>query len=421
MKLSEFNYECPNDDGALIINVRSGGILSLNKDYYRSYKKLAAEGTCEALDLVDELQRGGMLLADDRNERAELLLQSRAARFANTSLSLTIAPTMGCNFCCPYCYERGQAHMSMEDSTIDQLGEFVESCYPDIAHLNIGWYGGEPLLALDKIRKIADRLTLAVNEACDLSSSIVTNGYLLTPSVARELVKCGVSSAQVTIDGSKSDHDARRILHDGTPTYDRILHNIEQCADILDISIRTNVDKSNIATASELLDYLERHDLKNRVHFYLAPVDDINGVCLNANRCFTIEEFSREETRFYQEAIRRGFKVQPFGGANFAICCAVTMNSFVVDPLGDLYKCWDDIGMAERKVGTIYEPPSLNANMIRWMSYEPNDAECADCFAFPMCMGGCPNHALHGIKKQCVSFKYDTDRKMLLSCLQAGK
>lgn len=420
MKLSEFNFVCPNGDGALVMNVRSGGILSLNRDYFQSYMELESAGACDAQDLVDELCRGGMLISDERDERVELMLQSRAARFANTSLNLTIAPTMGCNFCCPYCYERGQAHTSMSDSIMNQLAEFVKSYYPDIAHLNIGWYGGEPLLALDKIKRITELLDEATGDTCELAASIVTNGYLLTPVVAGELARCGVINAQVTIDGSRADHDMRRILHDGTPTYDRILANIAQCADILDISVRTNVDKANISAASELLDYLEKHELKNKVHFYLAPVDDVNGVCINANRCFTIEEFSREETVFYQMAIERGFKVQPFGGANFAICCAVTMNSFVVDPLGDLYKCWDDIGMAERKVGTIFEPPALNANMIRWMSYEPSDAECADCFAFPMCMGGCPNHFLHGKKKQCVSFKYDTQRKMLLSSIQAG-
>lgn len=53
--------------------------------------------------------------------------------------------------------------------------------------------------------------------------------------------------------------------------------------------------------------------------------------------------------------------------------------------------------------------------MIRWMSYEPSDPECRDCFAFPMCMGGCPNHALNGGEKQCVSFRYDAEQKMLLS------
>lgn len=48
-------------------------------------------------------------------------------------------------------------------------------------------------------------------------------------------------------------------------------------------------------------------------NFYLAPVDDINQVCANDSHCFTVKEFSYEETEFYKRAIARGFKVQPCG------------------------------------------------------------------------------------------------------------
>lgn len=296
-----------------------------------------------------------------------------------------------------------------------QLSKFVKDYYPGIASLSVGWYGGEPLLGMKMIERITSDLKDVVGPTCEYSASIVTNGYLLTPDVARRLAACGVTSAQVTIDGSKSDHDSRRILHDGSPTYERILKNVKECADIIDISIRSNVDKTNIEAAQELLDYLELNGLMNKVHFYLAPVDDINQVCANGSHCFTVKEFSYEETEFYKRAIARGFKVQPFGGTNFGICCAVGINSYVVDPVGDLYKCWDDIGMKERRVGTIFEPPMLSKNMINWMAYEPDDPECQECFAFPMCMGGCPNHALNGEGKRCVSFRYDAEQKMLLS------
>lgn len=103
------------------------------------------------------------------------------------------------------------------------------------------------------------------------------------------------------------------------------------------------------------------------------------------------------------------------GGTNFGICGAVSLNSFVVDPLGDLYKCWDDIGRSERKVGNISEPPMLTENMIRWMKYEPTNQECKDCFAMPMCMGGCPNIALNGDEKQCLSFRYNAEQKVVLA------
>lgn len=313
MKLSQFNAVRKSDEGYLVMNTRSNGILSLNPEYALKFEKVEQLDFTGSEDLVAELEKGGMLIDDQRAEYEELMLQSRAARFANASLGLTIAPTMACNFCCPYCYEKGQAYTNMSDDTIEQLVSFVRDNYPNISELFVGWYGGEPLLGLEKIQIITEKLKGAIPEGCEYRSSIVTNGYLLTPEVAQILKNCGVADAQVTLDGSKKDHDSRRILHSGAPTYDRILANVKACADILNISIRSNVDRTNISSAAELLDYLEKSNLKNKVQFYIAPVDDINEVCASDSHCFSVREFSEEEIHFYENAMQRGFKIAPFG------------------------------------------------------------------------------------------------------------
>ena len=95
------------------MNARTGGILSLNPEYAQKFKRIQEGDVRDADDLVAELIRGGILVNEERDELGEIRLQSRAARFANTALSLTIAPTMACNFCCPYCYEKGQAYTTM--------------------------------------------------------------------------------------------------------------------------------------------------------------------------------------------------------------------------------------------------------------------------------------------------------------------
>ena len=189
------------------MNARTGGILSLNPEYAQKFKRIQEGDVRDADDLVAELIRGGILVNEERDELGEIRLQSRAARFANTALSLTIAPTMACNFCCPYCYEKGQAYTTMGEEVLTQLSKFVKDYYPGIASLSVGWYGGEPLLGMKMIERITSDLKDVVGPTCEYSASIVTNGYLLTPDVARRLAACGVTSAQVTIDGSKSDHD----------------------------------------------------------------------------------------------------------------------------------------------------------------------------------------------------------------------
>lgn len=356
-----------------------------------------------------------MLVKDDRDEYAEMLIASRMARFSTDSMSLTIAPTLGCNFCCPYCYEKGQEHTTMNDGVANNLVAFVANRAQAVTSFNVAWYGGEPLLCLERIQSLTERLRAAIPSNCEYSASIVTNGYLMTPDVAKKLSLCEVKTAQVTLDGSRSDHDSRRVPHDGSPTYDRIMENVKKCADIIDIVIRVNVDKTNIAAADELLSYLEHAGLKNKVGFYLAPVDNINETCGNGKQCFSVREFSVEEVRFCERAIDEGFQMRPIANLNCGICGAVSRNTYVVDPGGDLYKCWDEIGKRDRRVGTLKEGLRMNAQLIRWLGYEPDDPECATCFAFPMCMGGCPHHAMTGAHKQCSSIRYNAEQKMLLA------
>lgn len=174
MKLSQFNVVHEHNGSLLIMNARTGGILSLNPEYAQKFKRIQEGDVRDADDLVAELIRGGILVNEERDELGEIRLQSRAARFANTALSLTIAPTMACNFCCPYCYEKGQAYTTMGEEVLTQLSKFVKDYYPGIASLSVGWYGGEPLLGMKMIERITSDLKDVVGPTCEYSASMGT-------------------------------------------------------------------------------------------------------------------------------------------------------------------------------------------------------------------------------------------------------
>lgn len=114
MKESEFNVIEENDaNGITIYNTQSGGVLDLDAAHTNElnlYRKgvAALDG-----DFEEALKMGGMLVDDDVDERRMLMLESLSARFANDYLGLTIAPTLACNFRCPYCYEKGCSHPTM--------------------------------------------------------------------------------------------------------------------------------------------------------------------------------------------------------------------------------------------------------------------------------------------------------------------
>ena len=278
MKLSRYNIEKKEDKSCLIYNTVTSAILELDTDYEKSYYEMKEGKKCSKPDLESALLEGGMLVEDDKDEFAELLIRNKIERFADSNLTLTIAPTMACNFCCPYCYEKGREYITMSETVQDQLTSQLKEKYQHIHELTVSWYGGEPLLAIETIEKLTKKIKSVLPLGCKYNADMVTNGYKLTRRVAEKLKDMDIHYIQVTLDGSKQAHDSRRILHNHQPTFEHILDNIRECADILNISIRINVDKTNINEATEIFDWLERYGLKGRVGYYLAPVDDINGV-----------------------------------------------------------------------------------------------------------------------------------------------
>lgn len=278
MKLSRYNIEKKEDKSCLIYNTVTSAILELDTDYEKTYYEMKEGKKCSKPDLESALLEGGMLVEDDKDEFAELLIRNKIERFADSNLTLTIAPTMACNFCCPYCYEKGREYITMSEAVQDQLTSQLKEKYQHIHELTVSWYGGEPLLAIETIEKLTKKIKSVLPLGCKYNADMVTNGYKLTRRVAEKLKDMDIHYIQVTLDGSKQAHDSRRILHNHQPTFEYILDNIRECADILNISIRINVDKTNINEATEIFDWLERYGLKGRVGYYLAPVDDINGV-----------------------------------------------------------------------------------------------------------------------------------------------
>ena len=106
MKLSQFNVVHEHNGSLLIMNARTGGILSLNPEYAQKFKRIQEGDVRDADDLVAELIRGGILVNEERDELGEIRLQSRAARFANTARPLPLRQRWLATFAVPTAMKR---------------------------------------------------------------------------------------------------------------------------------------------------------------------------------------------------------------------------------------------------------------------------------------------------------------------------
>ena len=418
MKISKYNVLLKEKCGtAVLYNTGSSAILSLNQEYTDKYERFCITGECSDNEMVNNLEKGGFLVNDEIDEVDSLLTMNKISRFSDSSLSLTIAPTLACNFKCPYCYEKGKKYSTISDETITNFVGFFEDTLRHVHDVGVSWYGGEPLLALEQIERITDIIKSKISSECEYSCDMVTNGYLLSREIAERLKKLDIKFLQVTLDGAKNAHNKRRILHNDAPTFEIILKNISDCIDIIPIVVRINVDKNNMDSASEIFDWFDEYGLKG-IPYYLAPVDSANDPC-NSEQCLLSQEYAKEEIEFYLKGFERGYYYSGFDRNNYGVCGAVAWNSYVVDPVGNLYKCWNDIGYPERRVGNVNEKFVINKSLAEWLNYNPmRDEECKECKIFPICFGGC---AYSRNEKKCNSLRWNIDDMVKLITRQKSE
>ncbi len=417
MKNSKYNIYRHKNDDLFIYNTMSGGVLHLNQEYHEKFKKISADSSYEEQfpDLVENLIKGRMLVPEDVDETEAVIIQSNILRFSEKVYTLTIAPTMKCNFVCPYCYEVNKVYPQMEQNLVEKVKELFKRIKENHEYLSVAWYGGEPLLGFDIIQELSKEAINLFGEK--YIASIVTNGYLLSSDIISQLEKLCIKQMQITLDGPPEIHNKRRKLPNGGDTFFVILNNIKKMVELspdTKVTIRVNIDKENVSHVDKILSYLDDYGLRERVGFYLAPVDNINDTC-NSSICFNNTEFAKEQLKFVEENLKRGYNYLHFPHANLGICGAVSPNSYVIDAIGDIYKCWDDVARTEHKIGNIMDDKiPMNKNLTKWLSYDVReDEECMNCVYLPVCMGGCPNQRIKG-KKKCLPIKENAEEYIRL-------
>lgn len=409
MKLSIFNNIVQIEKNVFIYNSLTESLLRLDEKYAKSFNRFCESKNLEDLnkDLFENLLKGKMLVDGAIDEIDNLKIMHNIARYSNSTCSLTIAPTMQCNFRCPYCYENNIKRERMSKETVNKTLEFLKQIRNDSSALSVAWYGGEPLLAMDIIEQISKYAISLYGEK--YSASMVTNGYLLDIETAIKLKELRITQIQITIDGPPHIHNKLRRLPFGEDTFFVILNNITKALENnteLKITIRVNTSKNNIEYIEQIMPYIDKYGLTDKIGLYLAPVDNINNTC-NASECLSNTEFAIEQMKFIKSNYKKGYNFIHLPQRNIGVCGAIAPNCYVIDASGDLYKCWDTISDKTKKVGSIYENIELNTNLSQWLKYDCfNDKECIQCSFLPACMGGCPHKNIKSKEKSCIPFKY---------------
>lgn len=424
MKASSYNHFFELKDGRTVLayNSYSGALAEIEKENYARVKQLLAnpelsESTSDR-EFVQCLADGGFLIPDKVDQAMAVKTKSRSVRLEGMLLALTIAPTLACNFACDYCFE-SRSSIIMSEETQEALIRFTDYHLVRAEALRISWFGGEPTLCFPLIEKLQSRLLeLAQKHRSEIvPGQIITNAYLLDKARAQRLKDLQITNAQVTIDGPRKVHDARRKLRNGKGTFDRILENLSAVAGILNINVRINVDKENVESACEVAEILQQQGILERVRVTFAQVQSSGHTCSDIrDRCYDNAGFAQTlvqiQNRLFSKGIRRVNSPRIGSGAT---CGAVAEGNFVVSPNGYLFRCWEDLSIdGEKSIGDLFSTvpdERQKQNLDAYRSWDPfKMTECRSCGVLPICLGGCPLSTLQdseATRGECAPWKYN--------------
>jgi uncharacterized protein len=385
---------------------------------------------------IELLQKRGYLTAATRaeeRERFDRLVALKHKRSLARVPSYLFMPTYDCNLRCPYCFqdhmrseERFQPLLrtmtpSMIDRILAALPRIEErhgiDASEDVSR-RVTFFGGEPLLA--RSRPVVEYIMRGLRAIGKAGFGAISNATEL--DAYRDLLgPDGIAFLQITIDGPKEQHDARRIYADGAGSFDQIVANVDMALDLsVDIDIRLNVDRTNIEWLPDLAAFFESHGWTERKNFsaYAAPVHAANGkterkTTMNSHELSQAVSALRKERPELNsigrpdDAMRqnlrgifaRGSDPAPMTKTSY---CGAHNGMYIFDAFGDIYACWERTGDKNIRIGWL-EPDGrvefVEDRSAEWRSRTVTSNEtCAQCRYSMYCGGGCAVLAegLHG-------------------------
>lgn len=161
---------------------------------------------------------------------------------------LILQVTQQCNLRCEYCaysgiYDGNRTHTAgkqMDFETAKKAIDFFFAHSTESANVAIGFYGGEPLLEFNLIKKCVDYIN-TINEGKHIMFSMTTNGTLLSGDIAKFVAE-NKFVLGISLDGSKKEHDVSRKFANGKGSFDIVIQNLKDLAEKYPEYERENVN-----------------------------------------------------------------------------------------------------------------------------------------------------------------------------------
>lgn len=366
------------------------------------WSKIAAGARTEVLKGISSvLLEDRFFVPQGTDEQRDLISRIEAEKGSKERFQAIIFPTEKCNLRCTYCYEDfsiGKMQQDVQENLID----FLKLKALEYDGVSTAWFGGEPLLAMDVIENVHYGIIphLAKHRR-GFSSQITTNAYFLNAQNRKKLLALGVNSFQITLDGTRQSHNARRRIdprsNADSDTYSKIISHIHGLSDEEDdflCVIRLNYDRENIDDLKAEMQKLSE-SLDARFKFDFSPVWGNSktyafGLFEGLERHSTFIDFIKYANDLGIQTVNN--RLHEFGAES---CYAANPHSVIVRASGQLNKCTVALDAPENQVGSLSKGGLAqmdNAKVELWcFDGAMKDPVCGSCWNAPSCQGNsCP-------------------------------
>lgn len=392
--LNTENVELSDVNHPMYRAIESGGGMVIDADSFYNHEQDAAY-------LIEK-----RFLVKNDEEVMRIVRGLRDKDDSGENLGITLMPVnQGCNFRCIYCHEDHSKNNYMNEIDSEILLKHIEG--RGLKSFRSDYFGGEPLLNTDFILNFQHKLRhISKVQGFSLElSSMTTNGYLLNVDLFQSLLNAGVATYQITLDGSRENHDALRPLATGGKTFDVIYNNLKEISKLDDckhfsITLRMNYNYNN-ANSKDRRAFLEM--LKNdfggddRFIIMVQPISNWKKESVRKDLYIPEESMSEVQISFEKEIEGSGLdttNMTLFSGLGAHCCYAGKSNNCVVYPYDEtigampVEKCTLSIGNTINRVGQIDKSGTLRRND-NWETWTEDvlfkEEKCRSCFLVLHC------------------------------------
>lgn len=300
-----------------------------------------------------------------------------------------------CNLRCTYCYLPHVKHdMSWETGTqiINTVVETaVSQNHPEI---QLKYSGGEALLRfpfLKKLHQYAQELTQ--QHQIKLRGTVLSNGTLLTPSIAQEMHNLGLN-LMVSLDGLGQVHDAHRPYAGGRGSFADVQEGIAIAQESgLNTMISITISGSSASGLADVVRWSLAQGLRFSLNFYRENIRSNNELTFEDEQIISgmLAAYKEIEANMPEHSLLNAIVDRANLSAPHLRTCGVGQNYMVFDHNGKVNKC--QMHLYDGPSNQQTDQPLFwiqNAQQgIQNLSVEEKEG-CNTCEWKYWCAGGCP-------------------------------